>query len=346
MLRRSALCVLAGCLSAGVVQAAPTAAAMALSAAPAADSRDLRAWLMRIHDAAAQRSFQGTFVISAGGAVSSARLSHFVDGDQQFERIESLDGEPRVVLRHGEVVHTAWPQRRLLMIEQRDLGGAFPALLKAGDDHIADHYELVLQGVERQAGQDAQVLSLRPRDAWRFGWRLWAERSTGLLLRADVLNERGEVLESSAFSDLTLNVRAQPDAVLAPMKKTEGFKVLRSALTPAALPDEGWALRRAVPGFLQVRCVKRPLDASEAPVAAKALVAAEVLQTVLSDGLTYVSMFIEPYNAERHTRPMLTSLGATHTLMRRQGDWWITVVGDVPAGTLRLLSNALERKKR
>jgi sigma-E factor negative regulatory protein RseB len=342
MLRRIVVCALVGCLSAAVVQAAPAAAGVT----PSAEARDLRAWLMRIHDAAAQRNFQGTFVISAGGAVSSARLSHFVEGDQQYERIESLDGEPRVVLRHGEVVHTVWPQRKLLMIEQRDLGGAFPALLKAGDDHIADHYEMVMQGAERQAGQDAQVFNLRPRDAWRFGWRLWAERSTGLLLRSDVLNERGEVLESSAFSDVTLNVRAQPEAVLAPMKKAEGFKVMRGALTPVDLGDEGWVLRRAVPGFLQVRSVKRPLDASEAPAAAKANLVAEVLQTVLSDGLTYVSIFIEPYNAQRHTRPMLTSLGATHTLMRRQGDWWITVVGDVPAGTLRLLSNALERKKR
>jgi sigma-E factor negative regulatory protein RseB len=130
------------------------------------------------------------------------------------------------------------------------------------------------------------------------------------------------------------------------MKKADGVKVLRGVLTPVDLADEGWVLRRAVPGFLQVRCVKRPLDAAESVAMPQTPVVPEVLQTVLSDGLTYVSIFIEPYAAARHSRPMLTSLGATHTLMRRQGDWWITVVGDVPAATLRQLSNALERKKR
>ena len=71
----------------------------------------------------------------------------------------------------------------------------------------------------------------------------------------------------------------------------------------------------------------------------------ETLQTVYSDGLTYVSIFIEPYNAERHARPMMTSLGATQTMMRRDGDWWITVMGDVPVVTLKRFSSGLERSK-
>jgi len=29
----------------------------------------------------------------------------------------------------------------------------------------------------------------------------------------------------------------------------------------------------------------------------------------------------------------------------RQGDWWITVIGDVPAATLQLFAASLERKK-
>jgi sigma-E factor negative regulatory protein RseB len=69
------------------------------------------------------------------------------------------------------------------------------------------------------------------------------------------------------------------------------------------------------------------------------------VQTIFSDGLTYVSVFIEPFNAERHTKSMLTSMGATQTLMRRQGDWWITVVGDVPTATLKAFASGLEHKK-
>jgi sigma-E factor negative regulatory protein RseB len=69
------------------------------------------------------------------------------------------------------------------------------------------------------------------------------------------------------------------------------------------------------------------------------------VQTIYSDGLTYVSVFIEPYRADRHTHPMLASLGATQTLSQRQGDWWVTVVGDTPPATLRSFASSLERKK-
>ena len=69
----------------------------------------------------------------------------------------------------------------------------------------------------------------------------------------------------------------------------------------------------------------------------------QVLQAIYSDGLTYVSVFIEPFQPQRHARPMLTSVGPTQTLMLQQGDWWVTVLGDVPPATLRLFAKSLER---
>src|SRR2546422_32838 len=82
---------------------------------------------------------------------------------------------------------------------QRAAVSAFPALLQGGDDRIGDFYDLRPQGADRVAGHEANVLLLRPRDAFRFGYRLWAEKVSGLLLRADVLGDHGEVLETSAF---------------------------------------------------------------------------------------------------------------------------------------------------
>jgi len=70
----------------------------------------------------------------------------------------------------------------------------------------------------------------------------------------------------------------------------------------------------------------------------------QVLMAVFSDGLTHVSVFVEPYDAERH-KPVATSLGATHTVMARAGDWWITAMGDVPMATVQLFSVALERRR-
>jgi sigma-E factor negative regulatory protein RseB len=298
---------------------------------------DARAWLIRIHEAASQRNYQGTMVFSAGGAVSSSRIAHYSEGPQQFERIEALDGQMRRVFRHNELVQTLWPESRLAVIEQRDPLPPFPALLRAGGERLIEHYELRAQGSDRVAGYEAQVFLLRPRDAHRFGQRLWAERSSGLLLRADILGPREEVLESASFTEVAIDVRPQPERVLGPMKKLDGYRVLRPSYVRTQLEAEGWSLTNPAAGFRQISCVKRPLDAPTAEL--------DVLQAIFSDGLTHVSVFVEPYNAERHQRAMHTAIGATHTLMRRRDDWWITVMGDVPVSTLKLFAQALERRR-
>lgn len=312
------------------------------AASGAVEPREVRSWLMRIHEAASRRNFQGTFVVTAGGAVSSARIVHFCEGTNQYERIDSLDGQTRHVFRHNDLVHTLWPQARVAMVEQRDLLSSFPGLLQGGDDRIADFYEVRMQGHDRVAGHEANVLHLKPRDAFRFGYRLWSEKGSGLLLRSDVLGERGELLESSAFSDVAIDVRSHPEAVVKPMKKLEGYKVVKPVLATTKLEAEGWMLKQSAPGFRQVSCVKRPLDNGDA---ASSGPGEDAVQAIFSDGLTYVSLFIEPFNAQRHTQALQTTIGATQTLMRRQGDWWITVVGDVPVATLKAFANGLERKK-
>jgi len=328
-------------LAGAVCVAAPAVWAQASAAAGdgGAQAREVRAWLLRIHAAASHRNFQGTFIVSGGGSVSSARIAHYCEGPNQFERSESLDGQARHVYRHNDVVTTLWPATHVATIEQRTMLAEFPALLQAGDDRIAEFYEVRPQGAERIAGYEANVLIVKPRDGYRYGYRLWAEQASGLLLRADVLGEHSEVLETSAFSDVSIGVKPQPELVLAPMKKLDAYRVLRPVLTPTKLEAEGWALHQPAPGFRQVSCVKRPMD-NAVPGDR------QVLQTIYSDGLTYVSVFIEPFDAQRHTRPMLASVGPTQTLMQQQGEWWVTVVGDVPATTLRTFAKGLERLKK
>jgi sigma-E factor negative regulatory protein RseB len=310
---------------------------------PATASRELMAWLMRIHAAASRQSFQGTFVVSTDGVVSSARIAHFCVGANQFERIESLDGQARRVLRHNDRVYTVWPATRSVLIEERNLIASFPAVLQAGEAQIDDFYEMRVGETGRVAGRDADQLIVSPRDALRFGYRLWADKATALLLRVEVVGDKAEVLESSAFSDVTIGIAPHPDRVLQAMKQIDGFRVLKPVLTPTRFDAEGWSMRLAVPGFDLVSCVKRPLDGLPGDDRDPEI---EVLQAIFADGLTYVSLFIEPYHPERHHRDMLTSIGATHTLMRRHGQWWVTAVGDVPGATLRRFDSALEYNRK
>ena len=248
MLPRRAVNALIGVFAAGACLGADRATAAAAGDRPAV-SLDVRGWLMRIHEAARRRNFQGTFVVSSAGMLASSRIAHFGDGPHQFERIDALDGRRRRVLRYDDVIYTLWPESRTAVVEQRDLFTTFPALLKAGHDHLASYYDLRMQGTDRVAGHDANVLMVLPRDHQRYGYRLWAERGTDLLLRAEVLGEGNEVLEAAAFSEVSIGVKAHPDTVIEPMRRLDGWRIVRPPLTPTRLDAEGWALKPPVAGF-------------------------------------------------------------------------------------------------
>jgi sigma-E factor negative regulatory protein RseB len=329
------------CLAAAVVAGAAAVWAWPAQAGDlhASANADARGWLQRMHAAASQRNYLGTLVVTTAGGMSSSRLAHYCEGTQSFERIDMLDGQPRRVYRHNEQMLTLWPALKLARTEQRDAVAVFPAVLSGSIEQLFERYDMLAEGNDRVAGLDTAVFLLRPRDEHRFAQRLWAERGSGLLLRADVLALDGHVLETAAFSEVTIDIKAQPDSVRTPMKNLDGYRVLRSAPQRTALEAEGWRLSAPVPGFKQISCVKRSL---EAPGDAGHGAAKDVLQTIYSDGLTHVSVFIEPLRGERQ-HAGAAAVGATHSLMQPFGAHWVTVMGDVPTATLKQFVAALER---
>jgi sigma-E factor negative regulatory protein RseB len=243
------------------------------------------------------------------------------------------------ILRHNDRVYTLWPQTKVMVVEERDPHQA--SLRTVVEARAAEQYELREQGSDHVAGREAQVLLLSPRDDNRFAQRLWVDSSTGLMLRSDVFGPRQQVLESSAFSQVEIDVKPRPQTVLQPLRQLVGYRQVRPGQVNTDLQREGWAMASTVPGFELKSCVLRALDPADgnAPQA-------RVLQAVFSDGLTTVSLFIEAYDPQRHKQPLLTQVGATHTLMRPHGsEWWVTVMGDVPPGTLKKFHQALERRR-
>lgn len=333
------LALLAWGAVAGAPASAQAPAATGAAIAKAAE-RSVTDWLMRLHDASRRRSYMGTFVVSsASGAMSSARIWHVCDGEQQMERVEALSGPPRTTIRRNDQVVTFLPESRVARIEKQESSGLFPNLLDSVDPAIAEFYGVRQQGSDRVAGFDADVVLLLPKDPLRFGYRIWSEKKTGLVVKLQTLDPEGRVLEQAAFSELQFEAPVRMDKLAQMMANTEGYRVEKAEqlrTTPAA---EGWALKAPVPGFKSMSCWRR----------GTAGVTEAVLQWVFSDGLASVSLFVEPYDRLRHGQEGALAMGATHTLTRRLGDkggdWWLTAVGEVPAATLKAFAQGLERRK-
>ena len=299
----------------------------------------LNAWLSRVHQAARQSIYTGTFVVSAGGNMASAKIWHFCDGSQQLERVESLSGTPRAIFRRNDQVVTFFPASRIAVAEVRESLGLFPNLLKSSDSSIGDFYRLKVLGQERIAGFDAEVAQLVPNDRLRYGYRVWNEKKTGLIIQLQTLDLDGKVLEQAAFSELQLDAVVNVGK-LSRMGNTDGYRVLRPDLQKTSAEAQGWALHKEVDGFKPMGCYQRPVAVLAGGNASG------TMQWIFSDGVATVSLFVEAFDPRRHLREGATDMGgATHTLTRRINDWWVTVVGEVPPTTLNLFAQALERKK-
>lgn len=316
----------------GALVHAQTPSAAASSAQP---QRSLNDWLTRIHDASRQRAYVGTFVVSAGGDMSTSRIWHVCDGQQQMERIDTLTGEPRMTVRRDSDVITFAPESKLAWVDKRESLGLFPELLRTPSNLIPEFYTHREAGTDRVAGHKAQVVEIVPKDGLRFGYRIWSEMSTGLVVKLQTLGPEGKVLEQLAFSELQLDAPVSMAKLTRLMRDTKGYDIHRPRLRKTTAEAEGWRLSEPVPGFQSMSCHVR-----EGPEPNSSF---SPMQWVFSDGLASVSLFVQAFDQARHQQENSMVSGATHSLSRKMGDHWVTVMGEVPQATLEQFARVLER---
>jgi sigma-E factor negative regulatory protein RseB len=289
-------------------------------------------WIQAARNAAQRVNYAGTIVYQAGNEITSSRITHVFDGSRSHERIQTLDGKPREYLRKrsasDDEVQCLIPESKKIVVEKRSVEESFPALASASPDEILQRYEAKLGPVERVAGIEAQSLALEPRDQLRYAYRLWLDRTTGLLLRAQTLNERREVIEQIAFSDVRIGDRIDRSA-LKPAWATDGWSVVRSDYRPTDLARQGWIVPTP-DGFRKTKEVVRRMHAADA------------MQVVFADGLATISVFIEPSSPIADPPAAPRTHGPTAAFSRRVSDALVTVVGEVPPGTVRAVAESVE----
>ncbi len=304
-------------------------------------------WLQRMHAGARQRNYIGTFVVSApGGDLSSARIWHVRDGEHQIERIEALSGPPRSTFRRNRNVMTFLPEAKVVKVEKRENLDLFPNLPDKPDSAIGEFYDVRAIGKDRVAGFDADVVQLVPHDGLRFGYRIWSERRSGLVVKLQTLDSESRVVEQSAFSELQLDAPVKAQALSQMMANTAGYRIEKLELERSNAQDEGWTLSAPVAGFKPRSFFRR---AAATGVNGNPKQDAPTVQWTFSDGLASVSLFIERYDAARAPRDGVLTIGATNAIRRRlpapASDWWLTAVGEVPQQTLNAFAQSLARTR-
>ena len=283
--------------------------------------------LRKMHEATQKLSYKGTFVYQNGSRSETSRITRFVDAQGDTERLEVMDGVPREIVRTKDTVRCYLPGARLVKVDRR-IDRNFPALLPERINALAKHYDISLGESRRIAGYDCQAVVLTPKDDLRYGYRLYADSSSGMLLRAVTVDTNGEQVEQFMFTELTIGGVTRD--MVRPRPAWRNFRVEDAEASPARLA--GWGLSRELPGIHKVVELKRRLS-DQRPAG----------QVVYSDGLAAVSVFIESLEGRPEpVRPGLASMGAIHIYTREVANHVVTVVGEAPAASVQRIANAVE----
>ncbi len=293
-----------------------------------AQSPEALEWLRRIHEATQKLSYTGTFVYQQGGRTETSRITRFVDASGDIEKLEVLNGAPREIVRTRDTVRCYLPDSRVVKVDRRTGDRDFPGLLPERVNSLAHHYDISMGESRRIAGFDCTAVVLKAKDNLRYGYRLYADKASGMLLRAVTFDDTGEV-EQFMFTQLSLG-RVTRDMVK-PRHTTSKWRVEDAAAAPASLA--GWGLSSELPGFRKVVELKRRMDSR--PVG----------QVVYSDGLAAVSVFIEPLEGRSASRTGLASMGAIHIYTREVANHMVTVVGEAPALSVQRIADAVEYRR-
>jgi sigma-E factor negative regulatory protein RseB len=290
---------------------------------------DALGWLRKIQDATRNVSYSGTFVYQHGGRTETSRITRLAAADT--ERLEVLDGMPRELVRTRDTVRCYLPESHVVKVERRTADRNFPALLPGELNTLLANYDISLGEVRRIGGFECQGVVLAPKDNLRYGYRLYADTASGMLVRATTVDATGSQIEQFTFTQLAIG-RVTPDMVK-PRHAGTGWRVEDAATAPARL--DGWSVNPDLPGFHKVIELTRRMGESK-PVG----------QLVFSDGLAAVSVFIEPLAPQREpARTGLASLGAIHIYTREVANHMVTVVGEAPAASVQRIANAVQYRR-
>ena len=292
-------------------------------------AEELDAWLDKMKQAMNSKNYEGTLVIRQQDHMQVMHVLHGVGEKGSWEVMESTSGENRQVIRRNGQVTTIFPTRHLLTI-RRDLQA--PALrpqLPENRDILRDYYQFDLVGEDRIARKPTQVLQVKPKDQYRYGFRFWLDKESGLLLKCDLLNAQGGVVEQVMFSDL--KILDESPVSKAWEEDHSDYRIIDLDEGRVEPTGHEWRVDKLPVGFKLTSTSTKPSNHGDGLVH----------QLVFSDGMASVSVFVEDSLPENTGLAGFSSMGALNAYGQPIKGHHVTVIGEVPEATVRLIAESI-----
>jgi len=313
--------------------------ALALALAGVAYADEPAKWLERMNHALTTLNYDGTFAHWEGGKVEMLRIIHRVSDGTVSERLVSLDGSGREFIRTGSSLTCYLPDKHIVLVERTparvSLLGGFPAITA----QTARFYDIKEVARVRFNRRNTHLITVMPRDQYRYGYRLWIDDSTAMPMKTQLCDARGDVIEQIVFASLKVRWHI-PDSAFRPAVSTAGFQWLRNDAPPLEeMAPRGtvWNADRLPPGFHMTVRAAQTMPGS-----------GPVDHLVFTDGLASVSVFVETHvEATEGQTPIVESarVGSSYAFSTVVDGHKVTAVGEVPPETVRFIADSVKAEK-
>jgi len=293
----------------------------------AAIASSVDSWLDKMHQAQNQQNYQGTLIIRQSDELQAIKVKQGVHAGQSWQTLESQTGDDQVIFRKNGQVMTIFPNKKLITVSAEgahEKKGPLHPALPENRDKLKQLYDLKLGTQERIANKQTQIIQMIPRDTHRYGYTFWLDKQSGLLLKCDLINN-GRVLEQLMYSDIEL-LNTAPKNKFDESKLSTYKKVMLSNNTD--VNSKKWLADKIPAGFVITHSVKNAQKQSS-------------YHMVFSDGMASVSVFIEPAKAKQKSHLGGSSMGPVNVYRSFINDAYITAIGEVPAGTVRMIAQSV-----
>jgi len=294
-----------------------------------------RQWLDEMSSALQTLDYDGTFVYLHDNKLEAMRIVHQLTEGGEKERLVSLTGSPREVLRDDRAVTCIMPDNKSVMVGRRRPHQPFPVVPR-DLDALSDYYHLEDAGDDRMTGNMTRVIKIKPKDALRYGYRFWIDKETRMLLKFDLTGVDGKAIEQVMFTSLGVGDRI-PAAALKPSLTGDGYTWYRQESgdrKPVKNTDApGWTVERLPAGFRMVNFQHKRMRQDS--------VFAEHM--VFSDGLATVSVYVEKLAEDKTPVTGPSNMGAMNAYRAEVDGYQVTVIGEVPRATVQMIARSVSR---
>ena len=276
--------------------------------------------------------YKGIFHSQHHKQIKSIEITHATNNDQEFIKMNVLDGSPGEVLTQGKTIYVYNTVDNNVIIQKRKQQRLFPAIFPNNTELLKNFYRLSIGKSERIAGRISQLIVLTPIDDFRYFYYFWLDKKTFLPLKMVVIDQAKNIIEQASFTKINMIKHKNLDWFKPDVDPSKNYIFDDKIVGQGFVNKRFWEMKKIPPGYKEVDFITKRIPGLN------------ILshQLVFSDGLSYLSLFIKPISRGQEPKVGEVRLGVNNICARYQDGYQIMAVGSVPLITCNNFSESIK----